>query len=199
MRSSFDTGGFISSTWSGWNFTYAASGGLKQAGNGTTAASYTFRSDGLRASKTVGGVTTYFHYDVSDRLIAESDSSGNIVKEYVWDDDSPVAQIASAQTLFLHTDELGTPRLATDSTQAPVWQWFERPFGTGPPYGTATVNLRMPGQYFDAETGLHHNRFRTYDPNSGRYLEADPLGLGAGSTRTRTSATTRWLPRILTG
>ena len=176
----FDTGGFITSTWSGWTFTYGAAGRLKQAANGTTAATYSFRGDGLRASKTAGGTTTYFHYDVLDHLIAESDSAGNIVKEYVWDDDSPVAQIASGQTLFLHTDELGTPRLATDSAQAPAWQWFERPFGTGPPYGTATVNLRMPGQYFDAETGLHHNRFRTYDPNSGRYLEADPISLAGG-------------------
>lgn len=176
----FDTGGFITSTWSGWTFTYGAAGRLKQAANGTTAATYSFRSDGLRASKTAGGATTYFHYDVLDHLIAESDAAGNIVKEYVWDDDSPVAQIASGQTLFMHTDELGTPQLATDSAQAPVWQWFERPFGTGPPYGAATVNLRMPGQYFDAETGLHHNRFRTYDPNSGRYLEADPIGLTGG-------------------
>lgn len=34
----------------------------------------------------------------------------------------------------------------------------------------------FPGQYYDSETGLHQNGFRTYDPSTGRYLEADPIG-----------------------
>jgi RHS repeat-associated protein len=42
------------------------------------------------------------------------------------------------------------------------------------------LNLRFPGQYFDAESGLHYNRFRTYDPATGRYLEADPIGQAGG-------------------
>jgi RHS repeat-associated protein len=36
-------------------------------------------------------------------------------------------------------------------------------------------NLRFPGQYYDAETGLHQNYFRDYDPILGRYIEADRL------------------------
>jgi RHS repeat-associated protein len=41
-------------------------------------------------------------------------------------------------------------------------------------------NLRFPGQYFDAETGLHQNYFRDYDPKTGRYIQADPIGLAGG-------------------
>ncbi|MFD8811807.1 RHS repeat-associated core domain-containing protein, partial [Streptomyces sp. NPDC059627] len=41
--------------------------------------------------------------------------------------------------------------------------------------------LRFPGQYFDAESGLHYNYFRYYDPRSARYLSPDPLGLAAGT------------------
>ena len=43
-----------------------------------------------------------------------------------------------------------------------------------------TLNVRLPGQYYDFETGLHYNYFRTYDPATGRYLEADPIGQAGG-------------------
>ncbi|MET0068882.1 MAG: DUF2235 domain-containing protein [Candidatus Thiodiazotropha sp.] len=42
------------------------------------------------------------------------------------------------------------------------------------------LNLRLPGQYEDAETGLYYNYYRYYDPESGRYLSSDPLDLNAG-------------------
>lgn len=41
-------------------------------------------------------------------------------------------------------------------------------------------NLRFPGQYYDQETGLFYNYFRDYDPQTGRYIESDPIGLRAG-------------------
>ncbi len=40
--------------------------------------------------------------------------------------------------------------------------------------------LRYQGQYFDAGTGLHYNRFRYYDPDAGRFISQDPPGLAGG-------------------
>lgn len=42
---------------------------------------------------------------------------------------------------------------------------------------TTCTPLRFPGQYYDAETGLHYNYFRHYGPETGRYTTPDPLGL----------------------
>lgn len=43
-----------------------------------------------------------------------------------------------------------------------------------------TFNLRFPGQYYDLETGLHYNYYRDYDPQTGRYIESDPVGFSGG-------------------
>jgi RHS repeat-associated protein len=43
-----------------------------------------------------------------------------------------------------------------------------------------TSNLRYPGQYWDAETGLHYNFYRYYDPEIGRYISTDPIGFSGG-------------------
>ncbi|MBL8503654.1 MAG: RHS repeat-associated core domain-containing protein, partial [Rhodocyclaceae bacterium] len=36
------------------------------------------------------------------------------------------------------------------------------------------------GGSFDKETNTHYNYFRDYDPNTGRYVQSDPIGLRGG-------------------
>ncbi|WP_438314739.1 putative T7SS-secreted protein [Streptomyces sp. HUAS TT3] len=77
------------------------------------------------------------------------------------------------------TDLVGTPThlLAEDGTTA--WHTRSTLWGTTTwnRDATAYTPLRFPGQYYDPESGLHHNYFRTYDPETARYLTPDPLGL----------------------
>jgi RHS repeat-associated protein len=51
--------------------------------------------------------------------------------------------------------------------------------GTAVQIAAATFeqNLRMPGQFEDAETRRFYNYFRDYDPAVGRYVQSDPIGL----------------------
>ncbi len=89
---------------------------------------------------------------------------------------------------YVHNDPLGTPQALTDESGATVWTASYDPFGkamvnedTDGDGNSITFNARMPGQYEDLETGLHYNYQRYYDPNTGRYLTSDPLGLQAGT------------------
>jgi RHS repeat-associated protein len=69
----------------------------------------------------------------------------------------------------------------TAAAKALVWDAFWQPFGSSYVInGTATLDARLPGQWFQAETGLHDNWHRQYDPALGRYTQPDPLGFVDG-------------------
>jgi RHS repeat-associated protein len=82
---------------------------------------------------------------------------------------------ASNQVYYYHNDHLGTPQELIDREGNIVWQAEYDAFGKATvKVNSVENNLRFPGQYFDAETGLHHNYMRDYDVESGRYIQADP-------------------------
>lgn len=186
---SYDAAGHPASV-RGLPTTYSVSGRLAQAGS----TEYRYNGFGQRVYKNVGGVITRYVYDPAGNLLAEVDASGRTTREYVWLDEQPIAVLtpttpgaATVRIDYIVPDHLGTPRLIIDSAGAVVWRWDSDPFGsTAPnedPAGTGTryvLNLRFPGQYFDAETGFSYNYFRTYEPGTGRYLESDPIGLDGG-------------------
>jgi RHS repeat-associated protein len=95
--------------------------------------------------------------------------------------------LPGTKMLAVHTDHLGAPRLLTDRTGTKVWEAQYEAFGkavvNGNPDGdavTISYPIRFPGQYYDAESGLHQNYFRDYDPSIGRYVTRDPIGLVGG-------------------
>ncbi len=175
------------------SFTYNDSGRMATATSGGLTTSYVYSGLGERVKKSNAGMTRYFAYDESGQLIGEYDDTGNLIQETVWFGDIPVATLrpdgaGGIDIYYVHADHLNTPRRVTrpvDDTI--VWRWDSVPFGATvadeDPDGNLTAftyNLRFPGQYYDLETGLHYNYFRTYDPGTGRYLESDPIGLKGG-------------------
>jgi RHS repeat-associated protein len=322
-KSSFtlNSAGQTLSDGSGRSYTYNSAGQVQQVTLGGVTSNYLYNFQGLRTRKVTGTTTTVYHYDLTGKLLAETTSSGQLQRAYLYADGTPAAQIESATvpppevvldnpqaaytgtwptatnlpgyygsnyqtntkgtgsdkavwtpnlpttgsyqvyarwvaassnasnapftitystgsttvsvnqrsnggqwmllgtfpfnsgtagmvTLtdkangtviadavkfvpitggttqevirYLHTDHENTPRLVTDQSGTVVWRWDGQAFGMSAPTGSITVNLRYAGQYYDAETGLHYNNARYYDPRIGRYISSDPIGLAGG-------------------
>ena len=176
-----------------YQFSYNNAGRLSQVHQaGTLIATYTYNALGQRTRKvtTSGTVTTttLYHYDLFGTLINETTATGQKQRAYLWHNGSPIAQIDSSGTtetlVLLHTDHLATARMATNAAGSIIWRWEGEAFGATPPQedidndGISTiVNLRFPGQYYDAETGLYYNYSRCSDPSIGRYITSGPSGL----------------------
>ncbi|MFZ5764166.1 MAG: RHS repeat-associated core domain-containing protein [Thermodesulfobacteriota bacterium] len=146
---------------------------------------YGYDARNMRVKKTVNGRTTFYHYDPQGKLLAETDGSGKPLRDYIYLDDEPVAMKIygeQAGIYYFLTDHLGTPQKLIDATGQMVWQANYLPFGQAmiDPASIVENNFRFPGQYYDAETGLHYNWHRYYDPQAGRYLTPDPIGLAGG-------------------
>lgn len=155
-------------------------------GSGGVIATYYYDPFGRRLWKDVGGSRTHFHYS-DEGLVGEYDGSGAEIKTYGWKPGStwttdPVFMKQGTQYYWYHNDHLGTPQVMTTNSGAVVWSARYTSFldATIDSSSTVTNNLRVAGQYFDAETGLHYNRHRYYDPKAGRYLRVDPIRFQGG-------------------
>ena len=165
-----------------WAYTYDALG--RRIGKGRLKNEEA--SDGLEEE-------TGFVWDGS-HLLQEVHSDGRYTYLYT-DPDSyePLAQVRNwtnedgescQQTHYFHCDQIGIPREMTDDEGNLVW------FGNYTGWGrlkeetkvtdSAYQPFRLQNQYADRETGLHYNFFRYYEPNVGRFVNQDPIGLLGG-------------------
>jgi RHS repeat-associated protein len=165
------------------SFTYDGFNRLASSQTAAETTTYTYNALGERIKKiNQNGLSTVFHYGPNGELLFEQDANGN-TKVYVWLEGRPLARIDNdAQIYYNHVDHLGTPQAMTDQSGTTVWKADYEPFGKATiKVGMIENNLRFPGQYYDRETGLHYNYYRSsYDPGTGRYGEADPIGLEGG-------------------
>lgn len=121
------------------------------------------------------------------RLLMECHYQQNTLYLYVDDGHEPLARVdgtgADQQVAYYHNHLNGLPEKLTDASGDIIWQATYSVWGQLKQETTAaprTQNLRFQGQYFDRETGLHFNTFRFYDPDTGRFTQPDPIGLGGG-------------------
>ena len=117
-----------------------------------------------------------------------------------------VASAGQAQlckVYYFHTDQVGMPQELTNAQGQVIWQASYKTWGStvaeewemktlagnpvhkldegdSPAKADQQQNLRFQGQYLDRDTGLHYNTFRYYDPDVGRFICPDPIGLAGG-------------------
>ena len=112
---------------------------------------------------------------------------------YIYtDQDSyePLAQIfhnnkdGKQYLAYIHTDQIGIPREMTDQFGNLLWYGEYTAWGRlkkdGRVYQNAHQPFRLQNQYYDRETGLHYNLMRYYEPDTGRFVNQDPIGLWGG-------------------
>ncbi|MBK8631700.1 MAG: RHS repeat-associated core domain-containing protein [Sphingomonadales bacterium] len=142
-----------------------------------------------RVAVTSGGTTHRYVYDSDGRVIGEyGTSAADVIAEFIWlnpevgdgsayggDDGvggyAPLAvasgPVATPTLLWVHGNHLGVPQVYTNASGAV----------------TTPGAWQAPGFPGQSRTlaDLYYNRYRDYDPTTGRYIQADPIGL-AGDT-----------------
>jgi len=140
---------------------------------------YAYDGNGLRASQTISGTTTYMVWNMTEGLpLLLSDGTNS----YIYGPGGlPVEQISSGGTVtYLHHDQQGSTRLLTGSTGTVTGKCTYGAYGTPTCEGTTTTPLGYDGQYTSSDTGLIYMRARVYDPATAQFLSVDPLGAISG-------------------
>jgi RHS repeat-associated protein len=93
----------------------------------------------------------------------------------------PLAQVRNGDVYSVVTDHLGTPQEMVDGFGRIAWGIRSKAYGEKVLETTDGIScpFRFPGQYYDAESGLHYNRCRYYDPETARFIQSDPLRLAS--------------------
>jgi len=173
-------------------FTYNAARRLTDVrASGVNSGEYGYDYKGQRVWRVQfsgGGSQTAYVYDEDGHLLAEHNLNGGAMqREYVWIDDMPIAtvylQSGSPVVGYVHTGQIDEPLAVTAANASLLWTGYVDPFGNGATFQTptVTVDMRLPGQSFQAEAdGFSQNHWRDYDPSLGRYAQPDPFGIDAG-------------------
>ena len=180
-----------------FKYTYSIHGQIETVSNASTGklvATYRYNASKQRVSKELANISIYYLWH-NNKLVGEINQAGQLTAQYLFLNEGtkpiPIVKLESmngtasnTRTLFIHTDHRAAPIAMTNSKQQLVWKAHLNEWGINQTEQTTTnhtsLNIRFPGQYYDAETGLHDNWHRTYNPITGRYLQPDPLGYPDG-------------------
>jgi len=145
----------------------------------------TFAYDGMgrRATKVYDGTTTRYLWDGAD-LVTELDGSGNRLRDYAYlpgiDQPQSMVRHSDGASFYYAMEEPGHVAGVMNSSGTLVASYEYTPFGQRI---SATESLVQPLQFMGRErdeAGYYFVRARYYDPDLGRFISEDPIGLAGG-------------------
>ena len=168
------SGGNPTKYYNGSTFTWTQGRKLATAKVGNTNISYTYDMAGVRSSKTVGS-TTYKYTTLSGLVTRQT--GGNATIDFVYDESNqPLAMKYNGKVYYYVLNAQGDVVRIVDGSRNVVASYSYDPWGKLlSSSGTlADINpLRYRGYYYDAETGFYYLQSRYYDPEIGRFINAD--------------------------
>jgi RHS repeat-associated protein len=180
----FNSDGFLA-TRNGDSFETSATGELTQATVGSSPIIYGYDGMGRRVSRTDSTGTTQYLYSAfggSFELTASRSPAG-VSTLYFYDDaGSLFAYMRGPGTFYVASDQVGSPRLITNSTRANLRTVDYDSFGgvTADSAPTFDFSVGYAGGLTEAATGLVRFGFRDYEPASGRWVQRDPIKFKGG-------------------
>ena len=160
---------------------------MQSATVGSTAISYTYNSDGYRTSKTVNGVKTIYVLDGS-KVVMEQTGTGTPIY-YTYDSAGKPTTMTVGSTTYYYIYNLQGDIIAiTNNNGHKVVEYTYDPWGklistTGSL--ASSIGVQNPYRYrayrYDTELEMYYLNSRYYDPEIGRFINADDVIAEAGS------------------
>ena len=143
------------------------------------------KKERVRTTRYVWDLLNIVHEIETDHASGEESR----VSTYLFEDNTEATPIAqrtadprSAGWEYIVGDINDTPEELVDAAGTLLGRIHRKAYGRSEVDATSSTSIafRFPGQLDDGETGLHYNRYRYFDPDTGRYISTDPIGLGGG-------------------
>lgn len=153
---------------------------ITNKGQSAPFATYKYDDDGRRIEKTVNGQVTRYHYNgESINVLYETDTNGNVLRQYVYSVDGVrLAMKTQGQTFYYHYNPHGDVVAMTDQNNVIVAQYEYDAWGNllkrNEQGLTADNPFTYAGYMTDEETGLYYLMARYYHPKHGVFLSIDP-------------------------
>ncbi|MFN0121068.1 MAG: RHS repeat-associated core domain-containing protein [Blastocatellia bacterium] len=148
---------------------------------------YEYDGDGGRVRQINGSGTLYYlRSSVLGDVVAEI-AGGMVYRSYVRGGQGQTLAVRSyggdSDMLWVHADHIGSSRTVTNSSGALVYKAHYDPYGQlvaeSNPGNAWKHSRKFTGYERDWATNLDFANARTSDYRRGRFLQPDPLGLGA--------------------
>lgn len=142
-----------------------------------TSITYTYNANGLRTCKNVDGTKTYYYYDDNNNLVGLT--KGSTTMFFYYDTDGSPVSMSYNGTMYYYVKNLQGDIVKIINKNGTVYATYTYDAwgNVKNPYGDPLVSrlnpLRYRGYVYDTYTGLYYLQSRYYDPQTGRFLNAD--------------------------